>query len=156
VSRASSGQAGQGSQGREAGYAPGGLQRAQGMPTAQGTVGLGRTVQGRQPVLQRVLVSKVRERDEPVLLPELVADDEHVSSLPKRVPGAGLEQPVEPPDGGWFGTPVEWPTEDEDLIRARDTQRVLAHYLDGSDLPDGQAGAALFDRVLDGIKRLGP
>lgn len=64
------------------------------------------------------------------------------SSLPTRVPGAHLTQLVEPPDDGWFGTPVEWPTQDPDV-----------GHLRRSGVPDGP-GTELLERVLAGVKRL--
>lgn len=72
-----------------------------------------------------------------------------MSELPKRVPGALLPQPSQPPEGGWFGVSVTWPTEDPDSTAA-------VHYLRDSGLPDGPEVHALFDRVLDGLYRLDP
>jgi hypothetical protein len=77
------------------------------------------------------------------------------SSLLTRVPGAELSKPVEPPEDGWFGTPVAWPTEDDDL-EARNAMRVVARYLEGCGLPDDRHEAEeLLERVLDGVKRVG-
>jgi hypothetical protein len=79
-----------------------------------------------------------------------------MTGLPQRVPGEALRKALEPPEGGWFGTGVKWPTEDQDLLEAEATKRVLARYLDGGDLLDGEAGVGLFDRVLGGVKRISP
>lgn len=78
-----------------------------------------------------------------------------MTDLPKRIPGAKRPGQVEPPKGGWFGRPVEWPSQDHDLVLAKNIRRVMAHYLKGSDLPAGAEAASLLERVLDGFKRLG-
>lgn len=69
--------------------------------------------------------------------------------LPKRVPGALLPQPNQPPEGGWFGASVQWPTEDPDA-------RAAVRYLRDGGLLDGPAVDDLLDRVLDGLHRLDP
>lgn len=70
------------------------------------------------------------------------------SSLPTRVPGAHLPKPGAAPEGGWFGTDVQWPIEDPDVNAA-------VHYLRHSGLQDGPETEDLLERVLDGVKRIG-
>jgi hypothetical protein len=69
-----------------------------------------------------------------------------MNALPKRIPRAHLPQPGPAPEGGWFGTGVQWPTEDLDIPFPR--------YLHGSALPGGPAGRARLQQVLDGLRQL--
>lgn len=81
-----------------------------------------------------------------------------MSDLPRRVPGARLQELVEPPEGGWF-TPVGWPTED-DRRKATETvadlMRVVAPYLESVGVPADEQTEEFFTRVLDGVRRLSP
>jgi hypothetical protein len=70
-----------------------------------------------------------------------------MTRLPKRVPGAHLPQPGPTPEGGWFGTSVQWPTEDPDAGAA-------ARYLRDCGLPEGPEADALLHHVLDGLRHL--
>lgn len=77
-----------------------------------------------------------------------------MTDFPKRVPGASLNKLVAPRDDGWFGQGVEWPSEDQDLIKIERTRQVMGQYLDDSDLSGGAEAMAMLDRVLDGLKHL--
>lgn len=77
-----------------------------------------------------------------------------MTDFPKRVPGASLKKLTAPPDDGWFGQGVEWPPDDQDLIKIERTRQVMGQYLDDSDLSGGAEAMAMLDRVLDGLKHL--
>ncbi|MFC4859210.1 hypothetical protein [Actinophytocola glycyrrhizae] len=77
-----------------------------------------------------------------------------MTDFPKRVPGASLKKLAAPPDDGWFGQGIEWPAEDQDLIKIERTRKVMGQYLDDSDLSSGAETMAMLDRVLDRIKHL--
>jgi len=67
--------------------------------------------------------------------------------LPKRIPGACLLGAMQAPEGGWFGPPVQWPTDDPDAS-------VAARFLRDYGLPDSPETVTLLHRVLDGLRQL--
>jgi hypothetical protein len=78
-------------------------------------------------------------------------DDESADSLPKRVAGASLPMQCPPPEGGWFGAGIRWPTEDLD----ERTRHAVTVLLD-SELPDDSRLGILLHRLVDGLHKLVP
>lgn len=74
----------------------------------------------------------------------------HMSSFPKRVPGAHLRKPSTAPEGGWFGTPDKWPRDDPDAVNTAAAVRHLNRLL---TRPDTES---VLRRVIDGLHRLDP
>jgi hypothetical protein len=72
-----------------------------------------------------------------------------MSDLPKRVPGAQLQQ-TDPPPGGWFGPQIEWPHVDLDKGSS-----VFAHYFSMSRPFEDPDARELCDHVLVGLRQLG-
>lgn len=71
-----------------------------------------------------------------------------MSDLPRRVPGAHLNQVCLAPTDGWFATDERWPTEDPDSA-------VLARYFGDGGGATALDAEVLLRRVLDGLDRLG-
>lgn len=71
-----------------------------------------------------------------------------MTDLPKRCPGAHLRYPMEDPESGWFGLPVQWPTDDPDASAAE-------QFLRDNRLVDSPETMILLHRVLHGLHQLG-
>jgi len=71
-----------------------------------------------------------------------------VTELPKRVPGDSLRHAIQGPEVGWFGSSVQWPTDDPDASAA-------LKVLSDAGIGDSPETVTLLHRVLNGVHQLG-